>query len=200
METSKVISTDKATVVIEINPQEAKDSAIFVDGQEAGGPYHNINLKGFFKIQPMALGTVQIMIGVMVFLLGILQTTTNDIYLYRYSAIVVYSGITYWGSLIYISAGSLSVAAHKKLHSCVVKASLGMNVVSAITAGISIILMGIQLRVISVQPMLNAEELRIIGVILVFIIPQFIISICISEFACKATCNIQSTVVNVLLN
>ncbi|XP_016348827.1 membrane-spanning 4-domains subfamily A member 4A-like [Sinocyclocheilus anshuiensis] len=147
MERCKVISTDKTTVVIQINPQEAKDSVIFVDGQQARGTNLNTTLKGFLKAQPKALGTVQIMIGVMVFLLGILHTTN----FYKYSAIVVYSGITYWGSFIYISAGSLSVAAQKKLNPCVVKASLGMNVVSAVTAGLAIVLMGIQLRVISMD-------------------------------------------------
>ncbi|XP_059403164.1 membrane-spanning 4-domains subfamily A member 12-like [Carassius carassius] len=157
MESSKVISTDKATVFIQINPQETKDSVIFVDGQPAMGTNLNTTLKEFFKPQPKALGTVQIMIGVMVFSLGILHTTN----FYRYSAIVVFSGITYWGSLIYISAGSLSVAAQKKRNPCLVKASLGMNVASAITAGLAIILMGIQLKVISMDdPRFHAEVLH----------------------------------------
>ncbi|XP_042612264.1 membrane-spanning 4-domains subfamily A member 4A-like isoform X2 [Cyprinus carpio] len=197
MESSKVISTDKATVVIQINPQEAKDCVIFVDGQQDRETNLNTTLKKFFKAQPKALGTVQIMIGVTVFLLGILHTTN----FYEYSAIVVYSGITYWGSFIYIIAGSLFVAAQKKLNPCVVKASLGMNVVSAVTAGLAIVLMGIQLRVISMDhSSLHAEKLRVVGIMLVFTIPQFIISICISAFACKATSNIESTVINVLLN
>ncbi|KAK7152404.1 hypothetical protein R3I93_010576 [Phoxinus phoxinus] len=81
------------------------------------------------------------MIGVVVFFLGVLLTTID----YNYPAILVYSGITYWGSCIYFS-------------------------------------------------------LRIVGMMLVFTIPQFIISICISAFACKATCNRDSTVVSVALN
>ncbi|XP_042608166.1 membrane-spanning 4-domains subfamily A member 14-like [Cyprinus carpio] len=110
MESSKVISTDKATVVIQINPQEAKDSIFFVDGQRDRGTNLNTTLKEFFRALPKPLGTVQIMIGVTVFLLGILHTTN----FYEYSAIVVYSGITYWGSFIYIITGSLFVAAQKK--------------------------------------------------------------------------------------
>uniref|UniRef100_A0A8C1VST0 Uncharacterized protein n=1 Tax=Cyprinus carpio TaxID=7962 RepID=A0A8C1VST0_CYPCA len=157
MESSKVISTDKATVVIQINPQEAKDCVIFVDGQQDRETNLNTTLKKIFKAQPKALGTVQIMIGVTVFLLGILHTTN----FYEYSAIVVYSGITYWGSFIYIITGSLFVAAQKKLNPCVVKASLGMNVVSAVTAGLAIVLMGIQLRVISMDhSSLHAEVLH----------------------------------------
>ncbi|XP_051520013.1 membrane-spanning 4-domains subfamily A member 12-like isoform X5 [Myxocyprinus asiaticus] len=134
--TSKIISTDNATVVIQINPQVAQDSVISDDGQAERVSHCSTVLKGFLKVQPKSLG--------------------------------------------YISAGSLSVAAAKKLNPCLVKASLGMNVFSTITAGIHV--SGIN------------------GILLVFSILQFIISICISAFACKVTCNRDSTVVNVLLN
>ncbi|XP_059403161.1 membrane-spanning 4-domains subfamily A member 12-like [Carassius carassius] len=122
MENSNVITSDNARFII----------------QQARGTYHNTGLKGFLKAQPKALGTVQIITGVMVFLLGIVLTAN----LFRFGSIVVFSGITYWGSFIYISTGSLSVAAQNKLHLCVVKASLGMNVISAITAALSIFLIG----------------------------------------------------------
>ncbi|XP_048048694.1 membrane-spanning 4-domains subfamily A member 12-like [Megalobrama amblycephala] len=143
METSRIISNDKATFVIQVNPQAAQNAVICDDGQEARGAHHNTALKGFFKAQPKALGTVQIMIGVMIFLLGIVLTTN----VIQFGTLYVISGITYWGSFIYISAGSLSVAAQNKLHPCVVKASLGMNVISAITSAIAVLLMGIQIGV-----------------------------------------------------
>lgn len=60
MESSKLISTDKPTVVIEVNPQVIQDTVIFVDGHEAGG--NNIALKGFLKAQPKALGVMHLMI------------------------------------------------------------------------------------------------------------------------------------------
>ncbi|XP_077094736.1 membrane-spanning 4-domains subfamily A member 12-like [Siphateles boraxobius] len=133
--------------------------------------------------------TVQIMIGVVVFLLGIVRTIAFD-----YPVISVFSGITYWGSIIFIIAGSLSVSAQNKLHLCVVKASLIMNVFSAITAGIAIGLMCIEIGS-------NMRyDLGIVGVMLVLSITQFIISIFISGFACKATSNTHSTEVNVALN
>ncbi|XP_016358302.1 membrane-spanning 4-domains subfamily A member 12-like [Sinocyclocheilus anshuiensis] len=205
METSEVISTDKATVVIQINPQEAKDGVVFVDGQQARGVSHNSALKGFFKAQPKALGAVQIMIGVMVFLLGIVLTANFPIF----STFSVASGITFWGSFIYISAGSLSVEAQNKLHPCVLKASLGMNVISAITAGISIILMGADIGITSlirsncygydcIDP--QGFGSGILGILLVFSILQLIISIFISAFVCKATNSTDSTVINVALN
>ncbi|XP_016358301.1 membrane-spanning 4-domains subfamily A member 4A-like isoform X2 [Sinocyclocheilus anshuiensis] len=217
MESSKFMSTDKATVIIQVNPQVKQDNAICDDEQQARGAYHSTALKGFFKAQPKALGTVQIMIGVVIFLFGIVCTTSINTF---ESPIFIFSGITYWGSLIYISAGSLSVAAQKKLHLCVVKASLGMNVISAITAAIAITLMAIEIHHIStpyrrctynydyndnrtdtvICSKLKSNNMGITGVLLVFSILQFIISIFISGFACKATCNTDSTVVNVALN
>ncbi|KAK9975087.1 hypothetical protein ABG768_023146 [Culter alburnus] len=203
METSKIISTDKATVVIQINPQVTQNTVMRDDGREARGAYHNTTLTRFFKAQPKALGTVQIMIGVVCFLFGIIQTNGG------YPSILLVSGITYWGSLIYISAGSLSVAAQNKLHACVVKASLVMNVISAMTAVTAIVLMSIELKLVSSEVCYSYSydcfyfktyNLGITGIFLVFSILQFFISICISGFACKATCNTDSTVVSVELN
>ncbi|XP_067310535.1 membrane-spanning 4-domains subfamily A member 5-like [Pseudorasbora parva] len=208
METSKVISTDKATVVIQVNPQVTQNTINGDDGQETRRAYGNTALAEFFKAQPKALGTVQIMIGVVIFLFGIVRTIVS----FRGPFISVFSGITFWGSLIYIAAGSLSVAAQNKLHLCVVKASLIMNVLSAITAVADIVLMSIEMEMISgvsyycydcstyVNLYWKTSDLGIIGIMLVFSITQFIISICISGFACKATCNRGSTVVNVALN
>ncbi|XP_067264306.1 membrane-spanning 4-domains subfamily A member 5-like [Chanodichthys erythropterus] len=209
MDTSKIISTDKATVVIQVNPQVTQNTVMSDDGQEARGVYHNTALAEFFTAQPKALGTVQIMIGVVVFLFGIMRSINNIRY---YRDVSVISGITYWGSLVYIIAGSLSVSAQNKLHLCVVKASLVMNVISAMTAVTAIVLMSIELKHISSEicygygsncflfKLIQTHILGITGVLLVFSILQFIISICISGFACKATCNTDSTVVNVELN
>ncbi|XP_036427246.1 membrane-spanning 4-domains subfamily A member 15-like isoform X3 [Colossoma macropomum] len=72
-----------------------------------GGP-----LQKFLKGEPKALGIVQIMIGLLTFLLGILIT-------YYRPALSAYSGIVFWGALVYISTGSLAVSASNKLHHCV---------------------------------------------------------------------------------
>ncbi|XP_056312929.1 membrane-spanning 4-domains subfamily A member 4A-like [Danio aesculapii] len=206
MESSKIISTEKATVVIQVNPQLTQNTFVSDDGQEGRGSYHYMALKEFFKAQPKALGTVQIMTGVIFFSFGIVLTT-NDDFRYPYPHLSVFSGITYWGSLVYISAGSLSVAAQNKLHACVVKASLIMNVPSAITAVASITLMSMDLFLVNYRCHYDSDcgslmryNLGILGILLVFSILQFIISICISGFACKVTCNSDSAVVNVALN
>uniref|UniRef100_A0A8C1WJ36 Uncharacterized protein n=1 Tax=Cyprinus carpio TaxID=7962 RepID=A0A8C1WJ36_CYPCA len=189
MESSEVISTEKPTVVIQLNPQATQDGVICDEGD-----YHYTALKRLFKAEPKALGTVQIMVGLMVFFLGIvLRIRVPE---YSYYGVFEYSGITYWGSLVYISAGSLSVAAQNKLYPCLVKVSHGVNTFSTLIAMIAIVLMSMQLASIP----RNHHFILPTIVILAFTILQFIISICISTFSYKAISNNDSTVVNVALN
>ncbi|XP_065122894.1 membrane-spanning 4-domains subfamily A member 15-like isoform X2 [Paramisgurnus dabryanus] len=147
---SQVISVDNATVVIQVNPQIGQESAA---GQDKRRTYYNTPLQRFLVGQPKALGTVQIMIGVVTLLTGIVLGINVPHFL-----LTVISGINFWGSIIYIITGSLSVAAENKLQSCVV---LGGG---------------------------------ILAMLLLFSILQFILSITISGFACKATCDTNYSV------
>ncbi|XP_017336261.1 membrane-spanning 4-domains subfamily A member 4A [Ictalurus punctatus] len=142
----------------------------------------------FLKAEPKALGTVQIMIGLITLLFGIVLASDFSVALAS-----VLTGNLYWASIVYIIAGSLSVAAETKLHPCVVQGSLGMNVVSAVfsAVGIGVLITDFFLYhncYTSECYSFQARTKAISGVLLVFAVLQFIISISISVFACKATC------------
>ncbi|XP_049335242.1 membrane-spanning 4-domains, subfamily A, member 17C.1 [Astyanax mexicanus] len=157
------------------------------------------SLKKFLKGEPKALGTVQIMIGLLMFLFGIVISNNAQ------PAITVYSGISFWGSLLFIVTGSLAVSASNKLHRCVVNGALTMNVFSTITAAIAIILLSMDL--VFSQPCYydydygygsryrcSSRSNGIAGVLLVFCVLQFIISIFIAAHSCRASCNTEPTV------
>ncbi|KAK1798882.1 hypothetical protein P4O66_007164 [Electrophorus voltai] len=80
---------------------------------EHSGSSGELRVEKFLKRQPKALGTMQITAAVVTFLLGIVLTVDAD-------TLSVRSLFVYWGSLIYISAGCLSIAATNKPHPCVV--------------------------------------------------------------------------------
>ncbi|KAF5896771.1 membrane-spanning 4-domains subfamily A member 4A-like, partial [Clarias magur] len=148
--------------------------------------YQLSQLTSFMKAEPKTLGTVQIMIGVWTFLLGIVLST-------YYLSPGTLSGITLWGSLLFISSGALSVATANNSNSCVMKAAMGLNAASAVAAGLALILLAVDLILGSIHSYTMHLLNGINGVLFIFSLLELNISICTFVFACKATCYTETT-------
>ncbi|KAF5896762.1 membrane-spanning 4-domains subfamily A member 4A-like, partial [Clarias magur] len=181
------------TIVTQVVPSSTVPAAAEQNSSQTHSP-----LQKFLKGEPKALGVVQIMIGLLTILFGIVMAVP-------YWSISVRSGVVFWGSLFHISAGSLAVSASNKLNKCVVKAALVLNIFSTIASGIAIIMLSLDLVIhhgcysygcgynYASESFMNG----ISGVLLVFSLLQFAISIVVSAFTCKATCSNQP-IVNII--
>ncbi|XP_066519281.1 membrane-spanning 4-domains subfamily A member 8-like [Hoplias malabaricus] len=125
------------------------------------------------------------MVGILIYLFGIVST----IY---FESISVYSQVHRWGSLIFIGSGALSVTAAHQPHPYVIVYSVFMNVVSAVASGAAILLLYFdmmwELNYSIYQSEFWGLSCGISGVLLVFSLLEFIISICLSVVFCGASC------------
>ncbi|KAK2857399.1 hypothetical protein Q7C36_005318 [Tachysurus vachellii] len=167
-------------------------------------------LRKFLKGEPKALGTVQIMIGLLTLLFGIVLATFH-----HHPQTSIVSRIVFWSPVFHITAGSLAVSASNKLNSCVVTATMMLNIFSTLSAGITIIILfmdlfvrygycfvGVEDRVINNIYASEGMRKGITGVLLVFTLLQFCISIALLAFTCKATCTSEPTlnIINLVQN
>uniref|UniRef100_A0A2K6APP6 Membrane spanning 4-domains A12 n=1 Tax=Macaca nemestrina TaxID=9545 RepID=A0A2K6APP6_MACNE len=106
-----------------------------------------------FKEEAKVLGVIQIMVGLMHLGFGIILCLIVVPYgrVLGFASAVI-SGYPFWGGLSFIISGSLSVSASKELSSCLVKGSLGMNIVSSIFAFIGVILLVVDTCISGVFP------------------------------------------------
>ncbi|KAB5584646.1 hypothetical protein PHYPO_G00109900 [Pangasianodon hypophthalmus] len=138
------------------------------------------------KKSPKALGTVQIMIGGVIFFFGIvLKNAVNGV--------TVDSRVTYWGSFCFIGSGALSIISVDLYNPSVVKAALVMDVMSVVAAVVAVIVFSIDLAPTSLRAtfcrpcfyelsmyycQLHLKEiLGTIRVLLVFILLEVFVSI-----------------------
>ncbi|CAN9512581.1 unnamed protein product [Ophioblennius macclurei] len=147
--------------------------------------------QNFRKGHPKALGTVQVMIGAITLLFGIATAVYQP-------SLGIYSGIFVWGSLFYITSGSLAIAAEKSLSRCLLKNALAFNIVSAVFAGVAFILYSMD-PAIPFYPYYDYTynydgSYRYYyggysGVLAVFQFLELLVAIVTAAFACKAICN-----------
>ncbi|XP_029928720.1 membrane-spanning 4-domains subfamily A member 12-like [Myripristis murdjan] len=89
--------------------------------------------QGATKRRLLALGTVQIMIGLLVLLFGIGMAIPLK-------TIAMFSGIFVWGAMFYILAGSLTVAATRSMDRCKVNAALTLSIIATLSSVVAVIL------------------------------------------------------------
>ncbi|XP_034770808.2 membrane-spanning 4-domains subfamily A member 4A-like isoform X1 [Acipenser ruthenus] len=147
------------------------------------------SMQTFLRGQPKALGVVQIMIGIVSLLFGPVLMNADTV-----EGII---GLPFWTGVWYIISGSLAVAAENTRRRGLVKACLGMNVVSSVFAGFGIILYSISVTILSfrISPPYNQllidvdhMTLGIVAVLLVLNILEMCIAIATSAFGCKSEC------------
>ncbi|XP_066522747.1 uncharacterized protein [Hoplias malabaricus] len=169
-----------------------------------------ISIQKLLKRENKALGTAQIVIGIMTLLFGIVSTV-------RLESFFVYSYVTLWGPAFFIISGVLSVVAGIKAHPSLVTVSLVMNVISSVIAGVVIVLLSISLIFFhpdylchdnsyresyhrgeydTEQECKSLQELAYgFGVVLLILaVLECLISICSSAFICRSSCSSEVTV------
>ncbi|KAK6477926.1 membrane-spanning 4-domains subfamily A member 15-like isoform X1 [Huso huso] len=139
-------------------------------------------MQTFLRGQPKTLGVVQIIIGIVSLLFGpvLMNADTAE-------GII---GLPFWTGVWYIISGSLAVAAENTPRRDLVKACLGMNIVSSVFAGVGSILYLIRVSVVPFQMVYFNTSLYvgILAVLLVLNILEMCIAIATSAFGCKSEC------------
>ncbi|XP_063814496.1 membrane-spanning 4-domains subfamily A member 4A-like [Pseudophryne corroboree] len=159
----------------------------------------------FLASRPKALGTVLIVSGILQIALGIGLIYTIDI-------IYNSSGISFWGSVFYIIAGALTVAAQRKPSIGLVKGSLSLNIISTIMSFIAFVLNCIDLAIIycpigyyhdhgyhrRCQQQLTAGYV-VLSFLLVVNLLVIFVSLSVSIFGCRSVSQVPPNVPQVFL-
>ncbi|KAM7138183.1 uncharacterized protein RBU57_016769 [Macrochelys suwanniensis] len=156
-------------------------------------------LRKFYQGEPLALGITQILTGIVQVALGIILTLAKDHVL---TAIQV--GTPFWTGILYILSGIICVEAAKIPKISLVKGMLAMNTLSAIVAGVGIVIYSLSLIFYyprgtcywieesqSCAPTSRVSTDTMHGVamiLLVFTILEFCVSISSAAFGCKTLC------------
>ncbi|KAM6160723.1 membrane-spanning 4-domains subfamily A member 15-like [Erethizon dorsatum] len=136
-------------------------------------------METFLTGEPKALGTVQILVGLIHLGFGSVLLTVRRGHL---GMLFIQGGIPFWGGSCFILSGSLSVAAERSHASCLVRSSLGTNILSAMAAfaGTAILLMDFGVTSWDVGR-------GYLAVLTIFTILEFFIAVVTTHFGCQAT-------------
>ncbi|CAB1424934.1 unnamed protein product [Pleuronectes platessa] len=140
--------------------------------------------------------TIQIMVGLTVMLFGVAMGIPAE-------TLTAFTGFWVWGALIYITAGSLTVAAGKHLTRCLVNTALGWCVVAAVCSSVGTILYFLDSSGVTHQCyyyyyhdqyyqtncMYQGRMMGLSGIMGLVNLLELIVSLVVAGIACKATCN-----------
>ncbi|KAK1153202.1 membrane-spanning 4-domains subfamily A member 15-like [Acipenser oxyrinchus oxyrinchus] len=139
-------------------------------------------MQTFLRGQPKALGVVQIIIGIVSLLFGPVLVDA-----YTFAGAI---GLPLWTGVWYIISGSLAVAAENTPRRDLMKACLGMNIVSSVFAGVGFIIYSVNLSIRTS----TIQYVGILAVLLVLNILEMCIAITTSAFGCKSECSYTAMV------
>ncbi|XP_061468731.1 membrane-spanning 4-domains subfamily A member 15-like [Rhineura floridana] len=174
-------------------------------GQPAGSPNNQPQqnrqaglMEKLLKVETKTLGAIQIIIALIHIGFGSVSAVIAGL---GYLSIATIGGYPFWGGIFFIVSGSLSVSAEKHLTPGLVRCSVGMNITSAVMAGVGIILYLIQL---SLNPSYRYNYDPDYGygygywatpvgtglsvLLLLFSMLEFCIAVSTAHFGCQAAC------------
>ncbi|XP_019609559.2 membrane-spanning 4-domains subfamily A member 12 isoform X1 [Rhinolophus sinicus] len=152
-----------------------------------------------FTEEAKILGAIQIVVGLTHIGFGIILGLMNVIYasVLGFASVTFISGYPFWGGLSFIITGALSISASMKFSLCMIKGSLGMNIVSAIFSFLGMILFLVDVS-INGQP--NQDYWAIISgkgisaMLIIFSLAEFCITCTTAHFASQLVSNTTGSV------
>uniref|UniRef100_A0A8D0B3K7 Uncharacterized protein n=1 Tax=Salvator merianae TaxID=96440 RepID=A0A8D0B3K7_SALMN len=167
-------------------------------GQQLGSPSDPVQsnprqkeLEQFLKTETKTLAAIQIIIGLMHIGFGSISFFLDSM---NYRAFAVIGGYPFWGGVLFIASGSVTVSSQKNTNTNLEKCSLGFNTASAVAAFIGIILYLTELSLSS--PVSRNSEIQSRGaaatglgiLLLMFTLLEFGITALLAHFGCQTFC------------
>ncbi|XP_054581666.1 membrane-spanning 4-domains subfamily A member 8-like, partial [Eptesicus fuscus] len=141
------------------------------------------------------LGAIQILIGLIHIGLGIIMGTIMP---GPYTAVSFYGGYPFWGGILFIISGSLSVASEQlPRSSCLLKSSMGLSIASAICSMVGILLLITDMVINSLyrqhssppcSSLFQAFGVATSAMLFIFSLLEFCIACTSAHFGCKLVC------------